>query len=146
MVQYQITEGSIKTCVSGQARTNADLGFDPVLQVRDFKLIGGGQTGVRYRVSLTDGVDTAMGIITSGVAHLVQENAIVENSIIRVTSFNMNDMNGALYVSLSSVLYLDSFACLWSLIPRMKLPLTTTLRPLPTLTDATKQDDDHCGS
>ena len=99
MVQYQITEGSIKTCVSGQARTNADLGFDPVLQVRDFKLIGGGQTGVRYRVSLTDGVDTAMGIITSGVAHLVQENAIVENSIIRVTSFNMNDMNGALYVS-----------------------------------------------
>ena len=100
MAAYQISTGAIKIINSGGAGSKDDLGYEPVLQVKDFKLIGGGQGGSRYRVSLTDGADAIMGIITTGMAHFVQDNLIVENSIIRVTQFSMSNQQGMLYVSL----------------------------------------------
>ena len=96
MTVNQITVGVIPQMTSSVGRT--DMTFDPVLQISNIKAIGtpvaGNSASLRYRVTLTDGHQQAIGIISSGLANLIQESAIVENSIVRLKQFTVNQNQG----------------------------------------------------
>lgn len=93
---FQITTGAVPVMTTSTGRT--DMSFDPVLQILNIKAIGqpvpGSTSGLRYRVSLTDGLQTAIGIISSGLAGLIQDSQIVEHSIVRLKQFTVNQNQG----------------------------------------------------
>jgi len=92
----QVTQGAIPAMIAAIGRQ--EMNFDPVLQIFGIKAIGtpapGSTTGLRYRVSLTDGRDRTIGIISSGLANLIQDSSIVENSIVRLKQFTVNQNQG----------------------------------------------------
>ena len=92
----QVTTGAVPVMTSSTGR--GDMTFDPVLQIHNIKAIGqpvpGSTSGLRYRVSLTDGQHSTIGIISSGLAGLIQDSHIVEHSIVRLKQFTVNQNQG----------------------------------------------------
>lgn len=51
---------------------------------------------MRYRLQLYDGVENMTGMLATQLNHVVTDNTVTENTIIRVTGSTPNTVNGTM--------------------------------------------------
>ena len=90
MSLQQVTIGCLRKLNAGHSNSVESLGFAPVVQIKEIKAIGA-SGNLRYRVMLNDGDDLLPGIVASNCVQLIQENHIIDFSLVRLTNFNVNN-------------------------------------------------------
>jgi len=71
-----------------------DTAFQPTLQVLDVKKIVTGQSGLRFRLVLSDGLFYLQGMLASQCTDLVNASDLRKFSVIRLKEFVCNNING----------------------------------------------------
>ena len=94
------TPNAVQTLISSNAAS--DKNVTPQMQVINIKQVGstGSASPPRYRVILNDGEHYVQGMLATQINHLIEDNTIRENSIIKVKEFIMNVVQGKAVVIL----------------------------------------------
>lgn len=89
-----ITQGVIAKINGGISNVQDLGGMHPIVQISDFKAVGSAGINMRYRVSMTDGTDSIVALISSQLIGMIQNQEIIEHSIIKINEFSVNVNNG----------------------------------------------------
>jgi replication factor A1 len=78
---------------------------NPILQILDIKGVNtqAAHQPMRFRLQLWDGVENMTGMLATQLNHLVADNTLTENTIIRVTGSTPNTINGAILLIILSL-------------------------------------------
>lgn len=98
-----LTQNSVQTLVQSGSTAASDTNFNPLMQVINVKQVGGS----RYRTILSDGAYFVQGMLATQINHLIEENVIRENCIIKVKEFLINIIHDKTVVILLNVEAVD---------------------------------------
>lgn len=110
MAAARLTPNGVRATLAG------DLDLKPVLQVLDFKSISvNGRPGSapRFRILVSDGADTTSMLLASQMCDLALSGLVRRGTIVQLTGYIVNSVNGRRSVDLSAAsLLLDRWiAC-----------------------------------
>ena len=90
-----VTPNAVRTIIGLQA-TSTDPSFAPIFQVISIKSVGNqnGGTIQRYRAVLSDGTHFVQGMLATQLNSLVQNEELTVNSLVKVTDFMNNNIQG----------------------------------------------------
>ncbi|PWA85357.1 Nucleic acid-binding, OB-fold [Artemisia annua] len=96
-MSIKLTENVITGIKNGEVDVQ---NVQPVLQVADIRLI---DLKDRYRILLTDGVDTLNGMLGSQLNHLVRSEQVQKGSVIRLKQFTANVLRGQVFLMITEL-------------------------------------------
>merc|ERR1712032_1654700 len=83
-----LTQGAVETLK--QMDKDVDTSYTPIMQVINVRQVSGTIGKERYRITLSDGTDFVQGMLATKLIHLVKENKIMENTVLKVREFLIN--------------------------------------------------------
>ena len=86
------SSGCVRTMLAAPMGTNHLVEF--VMQNVGTKELKDASGNIRYRLTLSDGHEVIHGIWGTHIAHMIQNQEIVEGSILKVKNYNLNPAGG----------------------------------------------------
>ena len=91
MSSFQLTAGAVPRCLDA----SSPGGFEPTLQVIGFREVSG-KTGAqkRFRLIVSDGKWLSIGMLTTQLTNLIEDDTIKVNSVLSLKEYMINEVSG----------------------------------------------------